>query len=54
MKAVCQGPLLGVRPHARTDRYWQVYFDSNRAIADNFGAAGHPIPEEAVRMRNLA
>jgi small conductance mechanosensitive channel len=48
-----RGPVLAVRPYTHTDHYWQVYFDTNKAIADAFGAAGYPIPEEAVRMRNV-
>jgi small conductance mechanosensitive channel len=49
-----RGPVLAVRPYTHTDHYWQVYFDTNEAIADTFGAAGYPVPEEAVRMRNVA
>jgi hypothetical protein len=33
---------------------WQVYFDINRAISDTFGAAGYPVPEEHVHMRQPA
>ncbi len=40
-----EGPLLAVRPYTHTDHYWQVYFDTNRAIVDTFGAAGYPVPE---------
>ncbi len=49
-----RGPVLAVRPYAHTNHYRQVYFDTNKAIADTFGAAGYPPPEEAVRMRNVA
>lgn len=28
------GSTLCVRPYAHTDHYWQVYFDTNRAIAE--------------------
>jgi small conductance mechanosensitive channel len=31
------GPKLVVRPHAYTNDYWQVYFDTNRMIADVLG-----------------
>jgi hypothetical protein len=31
-----------------------VYFDTNRAISDTFGAAGYPVPEAYVRMRQTA
>ena len=45
-----RGAVLAVRPYARTDHYWQVYFETNRAISDTFGAAGYPVPETPVRM----
>ncbi|RZL92649.1 MAG: mechanosensitive ion channel family protein [Variovorax sp.] len=35
-----EGPLLAVRPYTHTDHYWQVYFDTHRAIVKTFGAAG--------------
>jgi small conductance mechanosensitive channel len=38
------GTVLAVRPHCHTDHYWQVYFDTNRLIAESFGAAGYPAP----------
>src|SRR5690348_4310639 len=46
-----RGPVLAVRPYTHTDHYWQVYFDTNRVISDTFGAAGYPVPEAYVRMR---
>jgi small conductance mechanosensitive channel len=49
-----RGPVLAVRGYAHTDHYWQVYFDINRAIADTFGGAGYPVPEEHVHMRQAA
>jgi small conductance mechanosensitive channel len=49
-----RGPVLAVRPHTHPDHYWQVYFDTNRAISDTFGAAGYPVPEEHVHMRSAA
>ena len=49
-----EGPLLAVRPYTHTDHYWQVYFDTNRAIADTFGAAGYPIPTEHVQNTRAA
>jgi small conductance mechanosensitive channel len=44
------GPVLAVRPHCHTDHYWQVYFDTNRAIVSTFGAAGYPVPEQHFRL----
>lgn len=38
------GTVLCVRPHCHTDHYWQVYFDTNKAIAATFAAAGYPPP----------
>jgi small conductance mechanosensitive channel len=49
-----RGPVLAVRPHTHPDHYWQVYFDTNRAIAKTFGEAGYPIPEDRVRSTNTA
>jgi small conductance mechanosensitive channel len=46
-----RGTLLAVRPYCHTDHYWQVFFDSNRTIADTFAAAGYPVPEFAWRSR---
>lgn len=40
-----EGPLLAVRPYTHTDNYWQVYFDTHRAIVKIFGAAADPTPE---------
>ena len=46
-----RGPVLAVRGYAHTDHYWQVYFDINRTIAETFGEAGFPVPEEHMHMR---
>ncbi len=46
------GPVLAVRPYCHTDHYWQVYFDTNRAIRESFGAAGFPAPEQHVVLRS--
>ena len=40
-----RGPRLAVRPYTHTSNYWQVYFDTNKAITDTFGAAAYPVPE---------
>ena len=46
-----EGPLLAVRPYTHTDHYWQVYFDTHRAIVNSFGAAGYPVPETPTVQR---
>jgi small conductance mechanosensitive channel len=47
-----EGPLLCVRPYCHTDHYWQVYFDTHKAISTTFGAAGYPVPETPIAPRN--
>ena len=49
-----RGAVLAVRPYTHTDHYWQVYFDTNKAISETFGAAGYPVPESYVRMKQAA
>jgi small conductance mechanosensitive channel len=46
------GPVLAVRPYCHNDHYWQVYFDTNRAIREVFGAAGFPAPEQHFAVRH--
>ena len=48
------GPVLAVRPYTHTAHYWQVYFDTNKAITDTFGAAGYPVPEAHYRVKSVA
>ncbi len=45
------GAVLAVRPFCHNDHYWQVYFDTNRAINDVGGEAGYPAPETRTAMR---
>ena len=42
---------IAVRPYTHTDHYWQVYFDTHRAIVKTFGAAGYPTPETPIAHR---
>ena len=46
------GPVLVVRPYCHNDNYWQVYFDTNKAIREAFGAAGFPAAEQQLVIRN--
>jgi small conductance mechanosensitive channel len=46
-----RGPVLAVRPCTHNNNYWQVYFDTNRAICDTFGEAGYPVPTEHVMQQ---
>jgi small conductance mechanosensitive channel len=49
-----RGAVLAVRPYVHTDHYWQVYFDTNKAIRDTFGSAGYPVPEAHIRYVTAA
>ena len=42
------GPVLAVRPYCNNEHYWQVYFDTNRAIRETFGEAGFPAAEQPI------
>ncbi|MBB1072862.1 mechanosensitive ion channel family protein [Rhodoferax sp. 4810] len=44
------GPKLAVRPYCHTDHFWQVYFDTNKAIADTLGSAGFPVATRPVKI----
>ena len=46
-----EGPLLTVRPYTHNDHYWQVYFDTHKAVVATFGAAGYPVPETPIAPR---
>ncbi len=46
------GPVLAVRPFVHNDHYWQVYFDTNRAIRETFSEAHFPAPEHHLVIRN--
>jgi len=45
------GAVLAVRPCTANAHYWQVYFDTNRAISEEFGAAGYPVPSTQTVLR---
>ena len=49
-----RGPVLAVRPYTNNNNYWQVYFDTNRAICETFGEAGYPVPTDHVVQRTAA
>jgi small conductance mechanosensitive channel len=38
------GTVLAVRPYCHTDHYWQVFFDTNRLIAETGRTASYPPP----------
>lgn len=48
-----EGPLLAVRPYTHTNHYWQVFFDTHKAIVESFTAAGYPVPEVRTAQRAI-
>lgn len=46
------GPVIAVRPFCHNKDYWQVYFDTNRAIVSVGGEAGFPIPANRTIVSN--
>lgn len=47
------GPVLAVRPFAHNRHYWDVYFATNLAIAEEFEKAAYPVPETHHVHRQL-
>jgi small conductance mechanosensitive channel len=45
------GPVLAVRPFTHTDHYWQVYFETNKAIVSVAGEASFPPVEHNLKLR---
>ena len=48
------GCLIGVRPFCNNSDYWQVYFDTNKAIAEVGATAGWPVPAPHQVMHTRA
>jgi len=48
-----RGPVLAVRPYCNTAHYWQVYFDTNRLIREEFQLAGYSAPEQHYSVRGV-
>jgi small conductance mechanosensitive channel len=47
------GTVIAVRPFCHNSHYWQVYFDTNRAISEVGADAGYAVPETRHALRNL-
>jgi small conductance mechanosensitive channel len=47
------GVVLCVRPCCTTERYSQVYFDTNRVIRETFTAARFPVPVTHVSIQGM-
>ena len=48
-----RGAVLAVRPFTNNSNYWQVYFDTNKAIVEVGAEAGYSVPEQRVAVRNI-
>ncbi len=48
------GVTMVVRPYCDNAHYWQVYFDTNRVIAEFSSEKGYGIPEQHLAIRNMA
>lgn len=48
-----EGPQIAVRPYTHTDHYWQVWFDTNEAIARVGAEAGWPAPASSHRVQQV-
>jgi small conductance mechanosensitive channel len=47
------GAVIAVRPFCHNDHYWQVFFDTNKAINDVGAAAGYAVPETRQAVRQV-
>ncbi len=48
------GPVLVVHPCCGNNHYWQVYFDTNKAIIEVGAEGGYSVPEQRMAVRNIA
>ena len=48
-----EGPQIAVRPYTNNDHYWQVWFDTNEAIARVGAEAGWPAPAASHRVQQV-
>lgn len=48
------GTVIAVRPFCHNNDYWQVYFDTNKAIQEVGVEAGYPPPEARYGMRQVS
>ena len=53
LQFTASGPMLCVRPYCSNANYWQVYFDTNRAVREAFGEEGFPAPTPAYTITGV-
>lgn len=49
-----EGPQIAVRPYTHNDHYWQVWFDTNEAIARVCAEARWPAPAATYKVQQSA
>jgi small-conductance mechanosensitive channel len=47
------GTIIAVRPFCNNAHYWQVFFDTNKAINDVGSSAKFAVPEQRVATRSI-
>src|SRR4051812_26380216 len=47
------GTVIAVRPFCHNNHYWQVYFDTNKAIVDVCSEASYAVPETRHVIRSV-
>ncbi len=47
------GTVIAVRPFCHNSHYWQVYFDTNKAIVDVCSEASYAVPETRHALRQV-
>ncbi|MEM9215230.1 MAG: mechanosensitive ion channel family protein [Cyanobacteria bacterium P01_F01_bin.150] len=48
------GTVVAVRPYCNNEHYWQVYFDTNKAISTTCGEAGYTAPTQFYNVSHKA
>jgi len=47
------GTVIAIRPYCHNNHYWQVYFDTNKAISEVGAEAGYATPGTLHAVRNV-
>jgi len=47
------GAVVAVYPYCSNEHYWQVYFDTNKALVAVGAEGGYSVPEQRMAVRNI-
>lgn len=53
LKFELSDPVFAIRPYCQNENYWQVYFDTNKAIRETFIEAAYPVAEEPLDFSKM-